>query len=530
MSKAKKILISILSVIGVLVLGTLTGAYFYLRTTPVFHEMTVELGTAVSRNLTDYVKGQDFILEKTTLDTSGLHDFTVGTYKVIAKSPLCKHTFLIHVEDTVAPPLNIPEGEVYLARDREYSATDIIGISDRSGEFSAAITYNGQTSETVTFSEKGDYTLLIEATDPSGNTSSAEVAVSVKAAPVLFGLYDVYIAKNDYEAQLHITESGLPGVIAYDEEDGFITDKISVNTLSDLNMDIFLKGGTDDVPYSVTNSYGLTTTGSRNVTVVGADALADCPENRPSLDELSVLLQCFDYTYEPLAEPDYEKTVELIHPTLVHFSTYYENGQSAAGSGFIYRITPEYVYLLTTEHVIDDYPAANRSDLTGLWVKFFDGKEVDMSATKEYVVVSQDNELAMCRLKTRDIPLSTLITLKQIYVAPDIYDHVNVGTPVLSYAVWWGKNEEDIIKTGKITNMKASPDMNFEYAVRILHNSAIETNLNGQRGMSGTALVDYKGNLLGSYSGGNLKTTSYFMRLDELDALWERLTKSDATP
>ena len=294
---------------------------------------------------------------------------------------------------------------------------------------------------------------------------------------------------------------------------GNLTDRMSVD-----------RGGFDPrtegdytVTYTVADSHGLVTEKSVTLSVRGKNQLSlyrDDISLKP--EELKLLCDAGYFTYQPLDAPDYDKAVQLLEPALVDFKQVRSNGY-AAGSGCIYRITPEYVYFLSVRHVMEAVHYNCR-------IMFFDGMVVKQSI--DYATSQKNNELSMFRIPVSDIPTDTLMTLRQVYVDREIYTKLSEGDEVVAFAKHWTGTDKDLIKRLKVRSLTSSiGEFGF-------YNSLLETTSGVQSGMSGTAVIDLRGNLVGLASafgtatGNKNEISSFHSKIDVLDevenALGER--------
>lgn len=481
-------IVTMLAVIGMI-------WFFFLRVTPVFTETTIELGENVSEEITDYLSGQKFLLERAQLDVREVDTLKVGTYTVHSRVWFYEDDFLIHVADTTAPELKVRTDDIYLEAGKEYF-TDafVVSVSDLSGEAEISFLVDNDRTDTISFAELGEVSFVIEANDASGNVSTAKVKAVVDEAPVYVGLHDRHIAIGE---EFDVREN----IVAIDNQDGIISDSIQVDGEFDVNT-----LGQYEMTYTVADSYGLEREAKATITVCNADELGQYEqENALSEGELTLLCDNGYFTYEPLKEDDYDKTLELVHPTLIDIG----NDKHGWGSGFIYKITPQHIYFLTVEHVIK-----KRTEDTN--ITFFDNTKIVESS--DYIRLSENSELSMFRIKIQDVPPDTLMHLKQIYIDSSIYDELKEGNKLIAYAAWWAE-KQDVIKTGDIKNVMATWDALGYY----FEDSCIETQLMTKSGMSGTAIVDYKGNLVGvAFAVRYSENSSFNLRIDDVEKLWDR--------
>ena len=163
-----------------------------------------------------------------------------------------------------------------------------------------------------------------------------------------------------------------------------------------------------------------------------------------SLSRLHVLIEDGYFTYDILPKRDYEAALTLAEPTSVNISADL-SGRSAqwsfyTGSGCIYRITPEYVYCLSAKHVLTSIGEAE-AELT-----FFDGTRV---TNKPEMIFSEDerSDLAMFRFPTGELPIDTLLGLREINFKMEYYEDLTEGERAFLYAAYWYQEETLITDT-----------------------------------------------------------------------------------
>ncbi|MDD6157645.1 MAG: DUF5011 domain-containing protein [Lachnospiraceae bacterium] len=482
--------------IGILGLAVLERQFHVEQ---VFKETTVELGTPISTEVDDYLVGKEWILERAVLDTTEMDETNPGQYKVYCKALYRKYTYLIRVEDTTAPTVEKWDDIPCLAVDAEYGVdTFISGVSDLSGEVNTYfLEYNGEQTTEVSFSEAGNYHICIRAEDASGNYTDTELTVMADVPPTLLGVWDRYIVKGtEYDV--------LGGVIAWDLEDGFLTEEIEAAT--DLDGDT---EGAYEIVYTVQDHNGLSASKEAVIYVCeegDVETYAQLDEQKLSEEELNFLCEQGFFCYEPLEEPDYDQSLELVRPTLINLRT-----ENFGGSGFIVEIGPEYIYCISVEHV-----TRNLKEETN--IVFYD--DAIVNTTIDYVRLASSNEIVLFRIPTEIVPHDTLVNLKQISVDLDIYSKLKSGEPLIECCANWGFGFDDVIK--KVTLKKITESVSFkgyDYT-----NTCIETTRGAKHGMSGTAMVDYRGNLVGVVSIINYSTGSDLnMKIDKLDTFRERI-------
>ena len=472
-----------LKAIGIVV-GVLLGL-FAVSLGAVFpkqREMTVELGGEVSQAPSDYLFGYPFIIDSADVDTGGVITDKVGDYQTTARLLFYHYTFDVRVRDTTPPEIVPLADELYIASGRDYRPDDFMEQArDLSGKTECRIAYGGKTYDTISFPLQGKYRLTLEAEDASGNVGTREIDFTVDDPPVIIGAFDRHLPVG--------TDFDVASVAAVDTGDGNLTNKIQIER-GGFDPD---REGNYTVTYTVADSHGLATEKTVTYSVCQKEKLALYSDDL-SLggDELKLLCDADYFAYEPLAAPDFDKAVKLLEPTLVDLKVVWENAW-IAGSGCIYKITPDYVCFLSVKHVmVEVYKKCA--------VMFFDGTVV--KGKVDYVYSKTYNELAMFMIPTADIPTDTLMKLRQVYVDPDIYNKLQKDDEVVAYAKHWIGSDEDLVKKMKVKRLTTSiRELN-------LYRSLLETTTGVVGGMSGTAVVDLRGNLVGLASAIGLDSES----------------------
>lgn len=486
------------------------GALFFISlivAIPKSRSFYIELGDSVPASPSDYLFGYSFMLENAEVDVSQVDSDTVGDYQAYAKFLFYRYTLPVEVGDKTPPVIALPEGTIYVAAHRNYTPADFVSdIYDLSGEVQSTVTYDGNVYDSLSFEQLGDYTAVITSTDVWGNTGSKEIHFTVDEAPMLIGAFNRHIAVG--------SSFNLGGVVAADSVDGILTDRIRI----DFGAFDAKTVGDYDITYTVSDNYGLETSTTVTLSVVDSKTLSNYDDDLTLTDlELHLLCELHYFSYEPLEEENYDEAVKLLEPTLVDLKRIWANGSWGAGSGAIYQITPDYVYLISVEHVTKEVSKDCR-------IMFFDGEV--LKGAFQYVTSDQKNEMVMFAVRTADIPADTLLAIRQVYVDPDIYAKLNIGDNVVGYAKHWNGTDKDLIRPMEVKALTSSiKTFNFI-------DSLLETTQNVTNGMSGTAVVDYKGNLVGlasaagpSASGGTA-FSAYHSKIDVIPELLQKLNDS----
>jgi len=220
--------------------GACTVTYLWMHP-----EITLELGEKVTKEmiLLNPVRDGD-LLDQTQLDK--INESPVGTYTVTAGEGTCRVT----VADTVAPELKLKT--VKMDSNQKLSIEQFVSkASDISGD--VTLSYKEKPDHT----KEGSYTVVIIATDASGNESRGETTLKVSydtTPPSFSGMGAITVkrgSKPNYEK----------GVKAKDSRDGTVKFTYDASRV-DIN-----KTGTYYVIYTASDSSGNTATYRRKVTV-----------------------------------------------------------------------------------------------------------------------------------------------------------------------------------------------------------------------------------------------------------------------
>ena len=492
----------------------IAAALFLISLAVVFPKSDVfvtELGDHLPTSPTDYLFGYRFIVDKAQIDTSSVDTAKVGYYQAYASLLFYRYSIEIKVEDTTPPEITPFSDPLYIASGRDYKPEDFAEeISDISGSVKNTLKYGGSQWESISFPMPGNYSVVIESEDPSGNIGSQKIEFTVDDPPVIIGAFDRHLPVG--------TDFDPSSAVAVDSGDGNLTEKMTVDQ-GGFQPD---SEGDYTVTYTVADSHGLETEKSVVISICGKDRLSAYKDESDSFaltyDELKLMCDVDFFKYKPLDTPDYERVVEMIEPTLLDLKQNRGGGSYAAGSGCIYNITPEYIYMLSVRHVMKE--VAYNCD-----IMFFNG--VIVNERLKFATSGIHNELALFRIPVSDVPMDTLLRLRQVFVDRDIYSKLFEGDDVVAFAKHWTGTDEDLIRSMKVRTITTSIK---EFS---LINSLLETSSGVVSGMSGTAVVDYKGNLVGLSSAIGPSTTNrhlvscYHSKIDVLDETESALEEMD---
>lgn len=446
--------------------------------TPLWESKVVELGDSISDNAAEYITGPAWTIEHTKVDISGVNPKKVGNYTIKAKNLFATFDYQLKVRDTIPPVIMIGDiSALVLATGQSYdtgllkaTAEDISGITH------IRYKYAGEDITSLSFNKAGYHQVTVCATDINSNESSKVVSVLVDDPPVIFGLHEQYVLTGS-------TPEDLDPVFARDAKDGDLSDKIEYDT-GDID---FGKSGDYTIRYSVSDSYHLETSAESVVHVVSAPAVVNSHshEFELSTEEMAALIVNGHFEYEPLEEPDYTWVIENCDRPLVNL---YLDGADAvsSGSAFIYDITPEYIYLMSVDHVTS---ALKGSDVQ---ITFFDGTYINTGI--KAIRLSDTNEASMFRIPVTLIPYHTLINLREVAYRSDIHDEIKPGDNLIEYCKnWRAGTKKNLIKDVTVISYELSKSM-LQYVDPEDYYTATRESV---AGMSGTAIFDERGYLAG---------------------------------
>lgn len=224
--------------------GQCTVTYMWMRP-----QLTLELGKALTKDmiLLNPQRDGDLLAQEAL---NKIANGKVGTYTVTAEKGESVSQCVITLEDTTAPTLELKA--VKMDSDQKLKIDQFIKkVSDASND--VTLTYQEKPDHT----KEGDYTVVIIATDPNGNTTQAETTLKVSydtTAPSFSGVSAMTVKRG-------ATPNYTKGVKAKDSRDGEV--KFTVDT-SRVNTD---KTGTYYAIYTATDSSGNTATYRRKITV-----------------------------------------------------------------------------------------------------------------------------------------------------------------------------------------------------------------------------------------------------------------------
>ena len=197
--------IAALFLLAVLLLGG--ASVFWLqayKVAPAFSEMTCEYGEAVSRDIEDYLVGEEWSVQLGNLDLSEVDEGRTGSYQAVVRHGGSRFVYTVNIQDTVPPEIIWREGQIYLPLDDICTVDDVIwGVTDADLLAEAFFWQEGEALAEIRFDSVGSYELEILARDTSGNETRGKVSVIVDTPPKLSGIRDFYVVTGNVPDYLH---------------------------------------------------------------------------------------------------------------------------------------------------------------------------------------------------------------------------------------------------------------------------------------------------------------------------------------
>ena len=488
------------AVIVILLVAAGMGGFFciheLLRVRPAFSTAVYELGDRISRDPGDYLQGPEKRVEQGMVDLSQVNRYMAGTYQAVATCGGKEYQYEIVVRDTVAPVITPREEKVCLAIDREYSAEDLVkSVEDADPRTVLYFQDFGPEQTTLSYHVSGSFVCTLTAEDSSGNTASLHVPVTVDAAPTISGVRNIYMALG---SQVDYLEQ----VIAEDERDGSLTEKITVDD-SEVQL---TREGSYRLSYRVENRLGIDTVSYADVVVTSEEDLQELIGSRQvsrTTDRVIGAINPYD-----AGASDYESiddTMEYIKPALVQL--YFSDGDGySAGSGFLMEITEDTVYICTNRHVVEVYDEWD--------VYFFDGTIV-RGKTLGY---SDDYDVGVATVAVSDVPEELLQQLMTIHIDRDYWNGLNDQR--IDVGLERVNRQGGIlhISTGTLLKVK-------QFFIWYDQKDHTEVTLKLEHGDSGSAVLDGYGNLIGmAYAYSSSPRRYWCIPLDGILADYEEIT------
>ncbi|PGB07698.1 immunoglobulin-like domain-containing protein [Bacillus toyonensis] len=207
------------------------------------------------------------ITSKVTVDGSvdaskpGTYDLTYTVSDSKGHTVTAKQTVTVKQKVEIkneAPELTVPFTSTLRVDEKFDPMAGVKAIDNEDGDITDKVTVDGS----VDASKPGTYDLTYTVSDSKGHTVTAKQTVTVKQK--VKPTDEVPVLKVPAEVIINVGDkfNPLAGVKAIDNEDGDITDKVTVDGSVDTS-----KPGTYDLSYTVSDSKGHTVTAKQTVTV-----------------------------------------------------------------------------------------------------------------------------------------------------------------------------------------------------------------------------------------------------------------------
>lgn len=453
-------------------------------------EFHMELGESLTTDINDYVRGDEKLIAAASLDISGVDQTKAGDYEATVTYTLFlfnkekTYTYLVSIVDTIAPSVEVVAAPFYVGQGQHYAPSDFITkCEDASNDVTLYLV--GEPSNIVTSNTLGTFEFQIGAKDPSDNETIVTVTVEVDTVPQFIN------AKNEKWFALKEEGDILSDVLAYDEAEGLLLTSVYATNADEFNAG--LETARDcNLHYVVTDSHGISN--ETDVLVHIMDSEDKIPENYSrglSKEDLTILCNYDYFSYQPLAEGNYDDMLALIEPCLFDMwkgltQKQIEQGYTGqySGSGFIMDITPDYIYAITDEHCVKDMH--DRTNF--IFFNRYQLSDCEYESITTYKMKGYGGDASLFCMNVYAIPSTTLLKLKKASISQEPYDALENGQQVVAYAKFW-KSKDDRITTHKVTNTNGFYE---RWPGKLLL-----TTSGFKPGMSGTGVFDMKGNLVG---------------------------------
>lgn len=437
----------------------------------------LELGEEVSRNPLDYASGLEWSVNLCEMDFSAVDESKTGEYIIKLLHGRDYYEIPLVIEDTTAPRIILKEKNPCF---EVGTVNDVFNLIEKIEDFDPNVDLIAKigTDEfrELQYENRGEWSLLLEAKDSSGNISTETVEFKTDTAPELMGVQNIYVARESENI------SFLSDVTAYDEVDGDLTSQILVSNES---VDL-ANQGEYDISYKITDSNGLEDEERVKLFVMEKAELEEMISNR-DLNWRNNKIFGADNLYDAGAAvtDSLEEQMQYMMPTEVHlFFLYPDNPKilDSRASGFILHMTEDAVYICTNYHVISEGGVGS--------CYFFDGSDAPLVT----VGYDQPLDIAILKVDREDIQDKTFRNLMTVHLNEMEYEIAkNGGKPIFLQKL--DRFGVDYYKTGNTISYGQIP-------FRLLPGTkTLAADLETYHGSSGSAVMDYEGNLISMVSG-----------------------------
>lgn len=442
-------------------------------------------------------------------DEYGIHDFV----QVINDNSGLSFVSLKVNEDAVFENVECCDTDIFDSAPRDSESDDSKTYISEAGNSERAVGEEHQ----ILFPAPGEYKVEITATDETGNSNTSTLTINADFRPELYGVSEKTVkAGTEYD----LTE----GILAWDNEEGFISERVSVEGQVDMETP-----GEYEIVYMVEDQHGLVV---QECTVITVDEsvfntnTATYPE-----DIFEKLLEADYFSYELLEEKDQEKAAELMYPCQIALED-----STGRGSGFIYKIDEDYIYIGTMGHCVSRNAAG-----TTLNIWFYNptyDSQMSHKSTKRCLqnlkvtacerVYSNAVDKAMFTISIDQIPTEVLVTLKEVNKTNE--KNISTDNGIYTDTIYVAKDmyTGQFKKSFTVFN-KTGPDYEYmlDYFSEFKNNAIwLLTNERGVPGQSGSLLYDGYGNPVASLAGGisyNGYSIGRHVYFSEFAELYEKL-------
>lgn len=488
-------------IIGVVASGVLGVVSIYNALTTVdvvFDEVTYELGNVViDEDITSYITTSEYMLNKASLDISGIDVNSVGDYEALITIDDIEYTYNIHIVDTTAPEITFGEINTVFGSYNTYNLENLnLSVSDISEIENVEIISCSSndnnlevTNNSVTFDDSGIYTITVKSADIYGNEATSSIDVEVVDAPHFELLYD-----RRYEEGTYLTPSDL--VFAQDRFGNDISDRVVILSDGNYNPDV---AGDYTVTYQVVDDDNLCREETININIGNDYSFGFSVTNN-----MDYLVEHDYFTYESLSSDDasVDDVVALTSPTSFDvIECDEENSESYrySFSAFIYEITPDYIFFFTSKHCPFDYS----------YVYFRDFNEniiyVPNSAIRTIAYRPEYNffgnfayDVRVFAVPTYYFTAEEIMTYREVNIDWNVYDNLETGDLcVVNTQSFRGAND----RISELTVCAFDEDFATSH-----HNGRVALYFNETPtipGQSGSPTFDIHGNLVSIVSGSS---------------------------
>lgn len=437
----------------------------------------LELGEELSKNPEDYARGFKWSVNLIKMDFSTVDETKTGEYAIALSHGGDDYEIPLIIEDTTAPKIILKKEKPCFEVGTIKEVSDLVeNVEDFDCNVELIAKVGNKVFRKLEYKDKGEWSLLLEAKDSSGNISTETVEFITDTAPELQGIQNFYVAKG------YQNVSFLSGVTAYDEKDGDLTGQISI---VNENID-FSNQGNYDIEYEITDSNGLQDQETAKLFILEKEELEEKIGDR-ELNWRNDKIFGADNLYDAGAAvtDQLEEQLQYLMPTEVHLFFLYPDNPNiidSRASGFIIHMTEETVYLCTNYHVISEGGVGS--------CYFFDGTKAPLTTVGH----NQPLDIAILKVDRAEIQDETFHNLMTVHLNETEYEIAKHGDK----AIFLQKLDRfgvDYYKTGKTLSFGEVP-------FRLLPGTkTLATNLECYHGSSGSAVMDYEGNLISMVSG-----------------------------